>query len=86
MSPYIIVGGIMVFLYAWTFAGDAYYGQLMWVEHSDFPGGPFAYFEEKSNIWFQVTGSLLSMIADWLGEALLVYSILSYILRSLNVD
>lgn len=70
--PYIIVGGLMAFIYAWAFAANAVYGQMMWIEHPNFPGGPVAYFEENTNVWIQVAGTFACMLADWLGEALLV--------------
>lgn len=62
----------MVFVYAWAFAADALYGQLTWIEHPNWPGGPVAYFETNTNIWIEVFGTFASMVADWLGEGLLV--------------
>lgn len=73
----------MAFIYAWAFASDALYGQLMWIEHPNFPGGPVAYFFENTNIWIQVFGTLACMIADWLGEGLLVRNILEPVARCL---
>ncbi|EJD00199.1 uncharacterized protein FOMMEDRAFT_112550 [Fomitiporia mediterranea MF3/22] len=70
---YVIVGGIMLFLYTFAFAADAVYGQLMWIEHRDFPGGPVAYFVANSSIWIQTLGTLSGQISMWMGDGLLLY-------------
>ena len=70
--PYIVIGGLMVVLYAFAFSSDALYGQLMWIEHRDFPGGPVAYFIANSSIWDQDLGTTAAMVTNWLGDGLLV--------------
>ncbi|PAV21721.1 hypothetical protein PNOK_0167800 [Pyrrhoderma noxium] len=63
----------MVVIYAFAFSSDALYGQLMWIEHRDFPGGPVAYFIANSSIWDQDLGTTAAMVTNWLGDGLLLY-------------
>jgi hypothetical protein len=47
-------------------------GQLMWIEHRDFPGGPFPYYLSQGNNWIEVLGSSTDIAGNFMGDALLV--------------
>lgn len=62
----------MVVLLAFALMANLLLGQFMWIEHRNFPGGPVAYFNDESTIWFNVLGSAADVVADYLSNALLV--------------
>lgn len=62
----------MVVLLAFATAANLLFGQFMWIEHRNFPGGPVAYFNAEGSIWFTVLGSAADVVADYLSNALLV--------------
>jgi hypothetical protein len=47
-------------------------GQLMWIEHRGFPGGPFSYYLSQGSSWTQVLGSSMDIVGNFMGDALLV--------------
>jgi len=48
-------------------------GQLMWIQHRDDPGGPYAYFVASANSWFETLGTATDIVANIMSDALLVY-------------
>jgi hypothetical protein len=69
---YVAYGAALLILITFALAANAVYGQLMWIEHRDYPGGPAAYFKENSSIWIQTLGSAADVTGNVLGDALLV--------------
>jgi hypothetical protein len=53
-------------------AANARLGQLMWMDHRDFPGGPAAYWAANGDVWYNVLGSATDVFANVMGDALLV--------------
>ncbi|KAK1219806.1 hypothetical protein PQX77_017470 [Marasmius sp. AFHP31] len=47
-------------------------GQMMWIEHRDFEGGPFQYFLVTASNWTNVLGTAMDMFGNFLGDLLLV--------------
>lgn len=54
-------------------AATAFAGQAMWIDHRDFPGGPFAYHRSTSSNWFNALGTACVMFANFMGDGLLSY-------------
>lgn len=63
---------ILLVLMAFALSANVLMGQLMWIEHRDFPGGPFSYMLSYSNSWWEVLGSSTDIVANFMGDALLV--------------
>ncbi|KZT23819.1 hypothetical protein NEOLEDRAFT_517483 [Neolentinus lepideus HHB14362 ss-1] len=72
-SFYIVYTVILLFCVTWGWAMNALMGQLMWIEHRDFPGGPVAYMYANSAAWFDVIGSAMPLIANIMSDGLLIY-------------
>jgi len=70
---YIAYGAIILVLITFATSANAVYGQLMWIEHRDYPGGPAAYFMENASIWVQTLGSAADVTGNVMGDALLLY-------------
>ncbi|KAI0313467.1 hypothetical protein OF83DRAFT_1047452, partial [Amylostereum chailletii] len=67
---YVVV--MFVFLTV-SYVADAYMGQLMWIEHRDFQGGPYPYYLANSTLWINVIGSATDILANVLCDAYLLY-------------
>jgi len=69
-----LIGYSITLLILMTFASstNVLMGQLMWIEHRDFPGGPFSYFLSHGSSWIQVLGSATDIVGNFMGDALLV--------------
>ena len=75
---YVIYGLINLVLTAFSLAGNMHVGQLMWIEHPDFPGGPLAYY--ANNIfWITILGNAAIIAGNYRNDALLV--LCSFFLR-----
>jgi len=70
---YIIIGALSVLFTGMCAANNAVFMQFMWIERRDTPGGgPLAFLEENSSIWYQVWGTAAAMVTNFMGDALLV--------------
>ena len=62
----------MLFLSIWAWIGNALAGQLMWIDHRDYPGGPLGYYSVESTFWFSILGTTASVVQSFMNDALLV--------------
>ena len=68
-----MIGALSALFTGMCVAGDAVFMQFMWIERRDTPnGGPLAFLEENSSIWYQVWGTAAAMVTNFMGDALLV--------------
>ena len=72
---YISYGFIMLVLTAFALSANMVMGQLMWIEHRDFPGGPFAYYTEHSTLWINILGTAACIAGNYMNDALLVLQV-----------
>ncbi|KAI0646162.1 hypothetical protein C8Q79DRAFT_1000581 [Trametes meyenii] len=63
----------LVLLNSVYWATQAYFGQMMWVIHDDYPGGPDAYANDFAYVWYQTWGTTASVACNLMSDALLVY-------------
>jgi hypothetical protein len=70
---YVGFGLALTVLITIAVGANAMYGQMMYVEHRDVPGGPVAFFATHSTDWYNTLGSAADITANFLGDALLVY-------------
>ncbi|THU95088.1 hypothetical protein K435DRAFT_779137 [Dendrothele bispora CBS 962.96] len=70
---YITYVIVMMLSQTISFASNAGVGQLMWIEHRDFPGGPIAYFNATSTDWNNVIGTIFIEVTNFMGDLLLLY-------------
>ncbi|KIJ42132.1 hypothetical protein M422DRAFT_171524 [Sphaerobolus stellatus SS14] len=70
---YILYSVSMIILMAFALSANVLMGQLMWIDHRNYPGGPLGYFSAQGAIWFNVLGSAADIFADILSNALLIY-------------
>ena len=54
----------------WT--TQSYFGEKMWIEHSDYPGGSDAYWNAYSSVWYQTWGITACVVSNLMSDALLV--------------
>ncbi len=69
---YIGYGGILLALVTIEVAMDGLWGQYMWIDHRNYPGGPLGYFVASEGSWYIVTGWAAGIVTNILGDALLV--------------
>ncbi|THU89938.1 hypothetical protein K435DRAFT_781429 [Dendrothele bispora CBS 962.96] len=64
---------LLLLCMSFAFIANALMGQMMWIEHRDFDGGPVAWWLSNGTVWFNVVGSAFDMFGNFLGDALLIY-------------
>ena len=69
---YIGYGGILLALVTIEVVMDGLWGQYMWIDHRNYPGGPLGYFVASEGSWYIVTGWAAGIVTNILGDALLV--------------
>lgn len=69
---YIAYGGVLLVLITISTAANLFYGEAMWIEHRDVPGGPAAYFSENEALWYNTLGTATDVTANVLGDGLMV--------------
>jgi hypothetical protein len=72
-----LLRGILLALITVDVALGALWGQYMWIDHRNYPGGPLGYFAASEAAWFNVLGLAASTAANILGDGLLVCLIFS---------
>jgi hypothetical protein len=74
---YVIYGGVLLSLTTVEVAFDALWGQYMWIDHRNYPGGPVAFFQASEGSWYSATAFGGSVMANILGDGLLVRHVFS---------
>jgi hypothetical protein len=69
---YVIYGGVLLALTTIDLVSGALWGQYMWIDHRNFPGGPLGYFIVSEAAWYNVLGMAAGATANILGDGLLV--------------
>ena len=69
---YIIYGAILLVLFMIQLASEVLWGQYMWIDHRDYPGGPLAFYAATQVAWYVVIGTFATALANILGDGLLV--------------
>lgn len=71
-AVYVIIGAIMAALVSICFISNVVFADFMWIDHRDFPGGPYAYLIANSSVWWQTLGTACTMVTNFIGDGLLV--------------
>jgi hypothetical protein len=74
---YVVYGGILLALIIIGVAIDAVWGQYVWIDHRNYPGGPLGYFVASKATWFNILGMAVGPAVNILGDGLLVRLIIS---------
>jgi hypothetical protein len=69
---YIVCGGILLVLTTIEVTVDALWGQRMWIDHRNYPGGPLGYYAASVGAWYAILGFMAGAVANVLGDGLLV--------------
>lgn len=69
---YIAYGGVLLTLVTIAVTTDGLWGQYMWIDRRNYPGGPLGFFAASENAWYNVFGSAADATANILGDGLLV--------------
>ncbi|KAI1793756.1 hypothetical protein LXA43DRAFT_875206, partial [Ganoderma leucocontextum] len=64
--------GILVMITIYV-AVQAIFGQEMWIENADYPGGSAAYFVDHAAVWYQTLGTTASVFLNILSDGFLLY-------------
>ncbi|KAF7333330.1 hypothetical protein MVEN_02348300 [Mycena venus] len=70
---YIGFSGTLLLLITIAMACNLLFGQMMWIEHRDIPGGPMAYFSANIAAWYNTLGTAADVTANILGDGLMLY-------------
>lgn len=69
---YVLYGSVLLFLWTIALSCNAVFGEFMWIDHRDFPGGPAAYLGENISAWYNTVGTVAGVSLNFMGDALLV--------------
>jgi len=69
---YVVYGGILLALATIEVTLDALWGEFMWIDHRNHPGGPLGFWVASQNAWYTVTGWTAGIMTNILGDGLLV--------------
>jgi len=70
---YMIFSTVQLFLVTVFVATQGVIGEEMWIVHSDYPGGPAAYFAAHVSDWYQSFGSVASTLRQLMSDGLLIH-------------
>ena len=69
---YLIYGAILLSLSTIEVGTHAVWGQHMWIDHRNYPGGPLGFFQVSQIAWYTVLAFGAGLMANILGDGLLV--------------
>jgi len=69
---YVAISGILLALTTIEMALDALWGQYMWIDDRNYPGGPLGFFAVTGDAWYNVLGLATGAAVNILGDGLLV--------------
>jgi len=70
---YVAYGAMLLVLVMLQVISGGLWGQYMWIDNRNFPGGPLAYYGATQNMWWSVMAFAGGAVANILGDGLLVY-------------
>ncbi|KAJ7650703.1 hypothetical protein FB45DRAFT_888553 [Roridomyces roridus] len=70
---YIIYSSILLVLITIAMSCNLFFGQMMWIEHRDVPGGPVEFFSDNIAAWYNTFGTAADVTADVLSNAMMLY-------------
>ncbi|EIM91774.1 uncharacterized protein STEHIDRAFT_46076 [Stereum hirsutum FP-91666 SS1] len=70
---YVVYGAVLMTMVTIAVTTDALWGEFMWIDHRNHPGGPLGYFGATTSMWMNVFGSAADATANILGDGLLLY-------------
>ena len=68
----VIYSTVMVMLSTINIAGNAIFGQEMWITHRNDPGGVTNFLETEVNVWYETLASTSVICCIFMGDGLLV--------------
>ena len=69
---YVIYGGILLLITAIEVALDALWGQYMWINRRNYPGGPLGFYQASQVAWYTTMSIGAGFMVNILGDGLLV--------------
>jgi len=69
---YVIYGGILVMLVTISLAANSVWGQYMWIDYRNYPGGPLGFYRATQSAWYNVFRFAADVMTNILGDGLLV--------------
>lgn len=69
---YAIFSSVMVLMLTLYVSTQAVFGEKMWLEDANFPGGPDAFWASNASIWYMDLGTTAVVVLQLLTDALMV--------------
>ena len=69
---YIVYGAVLLALVAIQVASNGLWGEFMWIDHRNHPGGPLGFYVASQVAWYVITGVVSTAMANIFGDGLLV--------------
>ena len=69
---YIAIGGTLVVLVTISVMSNGLWGQYIWIEHRNYPGGQLRFYNASEGAWYNVLGFAADATTNILADGLLV--------------
>ncbi|KAI1798353.1 hypothetical protein LXA43DRAFT_968690 [Ganoderma leucocontextum] len=69
----IVFSTILLILNTIYWTTQAYFGQMMYINNPNYPGGIDGYWQDKSSVWYQTWGTTACVVSNLMSDALLIY-------------
>ncbi|KAJ7923058.1 hypothetical protein B0H13DRAFT_91096 [Mycena leptocephala] len=70
---YIFYSSVMLILWTVASSCNAAFGQKIWIDFRDVPGGPAAYLYDNLSAWYNTLGTVTGICMNFLADGLLLY-------------
>jgi hypothetical protein len=74
---YIVFGGVLIILVTISVISNALWGQYIWIERRNYPGGQLRFYIASEGAWYNVLGIVADATTNILADGLLVRPISS---------
>lgn len=68
----IVFSTILLILNTIYWTTQAYFGEMMYINNPNYPGGIDGYWQDKSSVWYQTWGTTACVASNLMSDALLV--------------
>ncbi|KAG9309618.1 hypothetical protein JVU11DRAFT_10279 [Chiua virens] len=70
---YAAFSSIMLFLVTIWVAGQAFFGEKMWILEASYPGGPEEYYKQNISVWYVDWGTTAVVLLQLMTDGLMIY-------------
>jgi len=70
---YMIYSSFLLLFLSISLATNCAFGDLMWIDDGNFPGGPLAFYQDNSSAWYNTFGTAADVAVFVMADGLMLY-------------